>query len=64
MCPETLRVSQAAAPEATLVTILVVSIVAAIVILPPLGLLYVLDQKSLLEPEPADNASSAAAPNP
>ena len=34
------------------------------IILVPLGLLYVLDQKSLLEPEPADNASSAAAPNP
>ena len=32
--PETLKVSQAAAPEATLVTILVVFIVAAIVILP------------------------------
>ncbi len=33
-------------------TILVVFIVAAIVILPALGLLYVLDQKSLLEPDP------------
>ena len=27
-------------------------VVAAIVILPSLGLLYVLDQKSLLEPDP------------
>ena len=50
--PETLNVSEAAAPEATLVTILVVFIVAAIVILPAIGLLYVLDQKSLLEPDP------------
>jgi len=38
MFPETLKVSQATAPEATLVTILVVFIVAAIVILPSLGL--------------------------
>ena len=49
--PETLTVSEAAAPESTLVTILVVFIVAAIVILPAIGLLYVLDQKSLLEPD-------------
>jgi cytochrome d ubiquinol oxidase subunit II len=50
--PKTLTVSQAAAPDATLVTILVVFVVAAIVILPSIGLLYVLDQKSLLEPDP------------
>jgi cytochrome d ubiquinol oxidase subunit II len=49
--PETLTVSQAAAPDGTLATILVVFVVAAIVILPSLGLLYVLDQKSLLEPD-------------
>jgi cytochrome d ubiquinol oxidase subunit II len=49
--PETLTVSQAAAPDGTLTTILVVFVVAAIVILPSLGLLYVLDQKSLLEPD-------------
>lgn len=49
--PTTLTVSQAAAPEATLITILVVFVIAAIVILPSLGLLYVLDQKSLLEPD-------------
>ena len=56
MFPTTLKVSQAAAPDATLVTVLVVFIVAAIVILPSLGLLYVLDQKSLLEPEPGEHA--------
>ncbi len=49
--PTTLTVSQAAAPDATLTAILVVFVIAAIVILPSLGLLYVLDQKSLLEPE-------------
>ena len=47
--PTSLTVSQAAAPDATLVTILVVFLVAAITILPALGLLYVLDQKSLLD---------------
>jgi cytochrome d ubiquinol oxidase subunit II len=50
--PKTLTVSQAAAPDATLVTILVVFVVAAIVILPAIGLLYLLDQKNLLEPDP------------
>jgi cytochrome d ubiquinol oxidase subunit II len=49
--PESLTVAQAAAPDGTLTTILVVFVVAAIVILPSLGLLYMLDQKSLLEPD-------------
>ena len=49
--PTTLTVSQAAAPDGTLTTILVVFVIAAIVILPSLGLLYMLDQKSLLEPD-------------
>jgi cytochrome d ubiquinol oxidase subunit II len=51
MLPESLKVTQAAAPDATLWTVLVVFVVAAIVILPSLGLLYVLDQKSLVEIE-------------
>ena len=54
MLPETLKVSQAAAPSETLTTVLVVFVIAAIVILPSLGLLYVLDQRSVLEAEPAD----------
>ena len=49
--PTTLKVSQAAAPSGTLSAILVVFIAAAIIILPSLGLLYVLDQKSLLAGE-------------
>jgi cytochrome d ubiquinol oxidase subunit II len=49
--PTSLKVSHAAAPDPTLETILVVFIVAAIVILPSLGILYVLDQKSLLTTE-------------
>jgi cytochrome bd ubiquinol oxidase subunit II len=57
LLPESLKVSAAAAPDPTLVTILIVFVVAAIVILPSLGLLYVLDQKSLVE---ADAASADA----
>ena len=41
-------------------TILVVFIVAAIVILPSLGLLYVLDQKSLLK---SDNLTTPSQPH-
>jgi cytochrome d ubiquinol oxidase subunit II len=66
MFPTTLKVSQAAAPDPTLVTILVVFIVAAIVILPSLGLLYVLDQKSLLEvdaAEPGPRSGTQPAPS-
>jgi len=46
--PETLKVEQAAAPSGTLTAVLVVFVLAAVLILPSLGLLYVLDQKSLL----------------
>jgi cytochrome d ubiquinol oxidase subunit II len=49
--PTSLKVSQAAAPDPTLTTILIVFIAAAILIIPSLGFLYALDQKSLLEPE-------------
>ncbi len=58
--PESLKVEQAAAPSGTLTAVLVVFVLAAVLILPSLGLLYVLDQKSLLStdtseaiPEPA-----------
>jgi cytochrome d ubiquinol oxidase subunit II len=49
MLPTSLKVSAAASPDATLTTILVVFVVAAIVILPSLGLLYLLDQRSMLD---------------
>jgi len=51
--PKTLKVSEAAAPDATLWTVLIVFVIAAIVILPSLGLLYVLDQRGLVEVEEA-----------
>ena len=51
MLPESLKVSQAAGPTGTLEAVLVVFVIAALVILPALGLLYTLDQKSLLAGE-------------
>jgi cytochrome d ubiquinol oxidase subunit II len=52
--PETLKVAQAAAPSGTLTAVLVVFVLAAILILPSLGLLYYLDQKSLLTAESSE----------
>jgi cytochrome d ubiquinol oxidase subunit II len=49
--PESLEVSDAAAPSGTLSTVLVVFGVAAVTIVPSFALLYVLDQKSLLPGE-------------
>jgi cytochrome bd ubiquinol oxidase subunit II len=49
--PTSLEVSDAAAPSGTLATLLVVFGVAAVVIVPSLALLYVLDQRSLLPEE-------------
>jgi cytochrome d ubiquinol oxidase subunit II len=49
--PTSLKVSAAAAPSATLATVMVVFGIAAVVILPALTLLYVLDQRSLLPEE-------------
>jgi len=50
--PTSLKLSAAAAPDPTLWTVVIVFIVAAIVILPSLGLLYYLDQRDLLEVSP------------
>jgi cytochrome d ubiquinol oxidase subunit II len=57
--PESLKVSQAAAPTATLEAVLVVFGVAALIILPSFALLYALDQKSLLPGEGVDAAPGA-----
>jgi cytochrome d ubiquinol oxidase subunit II len=48
LLPTSLKVSQAAAPSGTLTAVLVVFGVAAVTVLPAFGLLYVLDQRSLL----------------
>jgi cytochrome d ubiquinol oxidase subunit II len=47
--PTSLKVSDAAAPSGTLDAVVVVFLVAAVTILPSIGLLYALDQKSLLD---------------
>jgi cytochrome d ubiquinol oxidase subunit II len=49
--PTSLKVSAAAAPDATLTTVLAVFGLATVVILPSLALLYALDQRSLLPDE-------------
>jgi cytochrome d ubiquinol oxidase subunit II len=48
LIPTSLKITQAAAPPDTLSTVIVVFIVAAILVLPALGLLYWLSQKELL----------------
>jgi cytochrome d ubiquinol oxidase subunit II len=53
--PTSLKVSAAAAPDGTLQMVLAVFVAAAVIILPSLGLLYVLDQKSLLPGEGVDD---------
>jgi cytochrome d ubiquinol oxidase subunit II len=59
--PTSLELSDAAAPDATLWSVVIVFVVAAVVILPSLGLLYYLDQRDLLaaptvEPGVADDS--------
>ena len=61
LLPDSVKVSQAAAPTGTLEAVLVVFVLAAVIILPSLGLLYTLDQKSLLA---GDTAREEAAPSP
>jgi cytochrome d ubiquinol oxidase subunit II len=51
LLPKSLKVSQGAAPDGTLQAVMVVFALAAVIILPSLALLYVLDQKSLLPGE-------------
>jgi cytochrome bd ubiquinol oxidase subunit II len=48
LLPTSLKIDQAAAPDPTLDAVLVVFLVAAIVVLPALGLLYWLSQRELL----------------
>jgi len=54
--PTSLKVSAAAAPSATLGTLLVVFGVAAVVIVPSLAFLYTLDQRGLLPEESVDTS--------
>ncbi len=51
LLPTSLRIDQAAAPDPTLTIVFVVFAAAAVLVLPSLGLLYVLSQRDLLEAE-------------
>ena len=51
LLPTSLRIDQAAAPDPTMTTIFIVFAVAAVLVLPSLGLLYTLTQRDLLESE-------------
>jgi cytochrome bd ubiquinol oxidase subunit II len=51
LLPTSLRIDQAAAPDPTMTIVFIVFAVAAVVVLPSLGLLYTLAQKDLLESE-------------
>ena len=51
LLPETLTISDGAADHATLVEVLIVFGVALVLVLPALGLLYALSQRSMLEEE-------------
>lgn len=55
LLPTSLKVSQGAAPDGTLQAVMVVFVLAAIIILPSLALLFILDQKSLLPGEGAES---------
>jgi cytochrome d ubiquinol oxidase subunit II len=61
LLPTSTKVAAGAAPDGTLQAIVVVFVIAAIVILPSLGLLYTLDQKSLL---PGEGSDPRPAPRP
>jgi cytochrome bd ubiquinol oxidase subunit II len=51
LLPTSLRIDQAAAPDPTMTIIFIVFAAAAVLVLPSLGLLYVLAQRDLLESE-------------
>ncbi|MET0558869.1 MAG: cytochrome d ubiquinol oxidase subunit II [Solirubrobacterales bacterium] len=51
LLPTSLRIDQAAAPDATMTMVFIVFAAAAVLVLPSLGLLYTLSQRDLLESE-------------
>ena len=57
--PESLTISGAAAPSNTLTSLLIVSVIAVVVVLPSLALLYALVQRNLVEenPQPTSEAT-------
>ena len=49
LLPTSLKISQGAAPSATLHSVLIVFVVAVVLVLPSLALLYTLGQRDLIE---------------
>jgi cytochrome d ubiquinol oxidase subunit II len=62
--PESLKFSAAAAPTGTLQAVLVAVALAVVIVLPGFGLLYFLDQHSLLPEEGVDDAADRALDRP
>ena len=60
LLPESLTVSQAAAPTGTIMAVLVATVLAVLLIVPAFVLLYTLDQKGLLPEEGADEGPDPA----
>jgi cytochrome d ubiquinol oxidase subunit II len=58
LLPTTLKVSSAAAPSGTITAVLIATGVAVVLVVPAFGLLFVLDQKSLLPEESMPEPSS------
>ena len=58
LLPESLTVSQAAAPTGTITAVLVATILAGLLIVPAFALLYALDQKGLLPDEGAEEGAT------
>ncbi len=56
LLPQSLTVSQGAAPSGTLEAIIGVTVAAVLIIFPAIGLLYVLDQRGLLAGESVEDA--------
>jgi cytochrome d ubiquinol oxidase subunit II len=59
LLPESLTVSAAAAPSGTLDAVMVAVVLAAVVVLPAFGLLFFLDQRSLLPEQRVDEATDS-----
>jgi cytochrome d ubiquinol oxidase subunit II len=60
LLPESLTVSQAAAPTGTITAVLVATVLAVLLVVPAFALLYTLDQKGLLPEEGADEGPHQA----
>ena len=60
LLPESLTVSQAAAPAGTITAVLVATVLAVLLIVPAFVLLYTLDQKGLLPEEGVDEGPEQA----